>query len=200
MKVTIPESIKDIKLSQFQKLVSLPDTITDAKLSIEKIKIFVGLTDEQIKSISQTDKESLVKSIDEALNKPREFEPRFKMGGVEFGFHPNLNDMSTAEHGDLMEYNSEPEELHRLMAILFRPITGKDLLGNYTIAKYNGTSEYCEAMKNTPLNIVNGALVFFLSLSKELRICFLKSSKAQELAKGQQQQIFGLSGVGMQAT
>ncbi len=198
MRITIPENISDITLKQFQEFVSLPDDITEYDLASEKLRIFIGLTDEQV--ISQTNRESLVKLIDEALNKPAEFQQRFTMGGVEFGFHPNLDEMSTAEYGDLMNYNSEPETLHNLMAILFRPITGKDMLGNYKIATYNGTEKYCDLMKNTPLNIVNGALVFFLSLSKELRICSQKSSTVRELVKGKKHQISGLGGVGMPAS
>ena len=198
MKVSIPESIQDITLEQFQTLVALDDDINERDLDVEKVKIFIGLTDEQIDSISESDFKDLVLAIDDALNKPSEFQQRFKMNGVEFGFHPNLDKMLTGEYGDLMNYNSEPETLHKLMAILFRPITTKDLSGNYKIAKYEGSETWCEIMKQTPLHIVNGALIFFLSLSKELRTSIQKYSTAQELAKGSKHQIFGLSGDGMQ--
>jgi len=198
MKVSIPESIQDITLEQFQTLVALDDDISDRDLDVEKVKIFIGLTDEQIDSISESDFKDLVLAIDEALNKPSEFQQRFKMNGVLFGFHPNLDKMLTGEYVDLMNYNSEPETLHKLMAILFRPITTKDLSGNYKIAKYNGSDEWCEIMKQTPLHIVNGALIFFLNLSKELLINIQKYSTAQELARGNKHQIFGLSGDGMQ--
>jgi len=198
MKVSIPESIQDITLEQFQTLVALDDDINERDLDIEKVKIFIGLTDEQIDSISESDFKDLVLAIDEALNKPSEFQQRFKMNGVEFGFHPNLDKMLTGEYVDLMNYNSEPETLHKLMAILFRPITTKDLSGNYKIAKYEGSETWCEIMKQTPLHIVNGALIFFLNLSKELRTSIQKYSTAQELAKGSKHQIFGLNGDGMQ--
>ena len=200
MKVTIPENISDITLEQYQTFVALDEVegITDREVDTEKLKIFIGLDDEQINSISENDFQDLVKMVDEALNKPSEFQQRFKMNDVEFGFHHNLDRMTTAEYVDLMTYNSEPENLHKLMAILFRPITGKDALGNYTIATYNGSDKYGEIMKQTPLHIVNGALVFFLNLSKELRKSILKYSTDQELAKGNKQQIFGLSGDGMQ--
>ena len=200
MKITIPENISDITLEQFQTFAALSDVedITDRQVDIEKVKIFVGLTEEQIEGVSENDFRDLVKQVDEALNKPSEFQQRFKMADVEFGFHTNLDQMTTAEYVDLMTYNSEPETLHKLMAILFRPIITKDLLGNYKISKYNGSESYCEIMKQTPLHIVNGALVFFLNLSRELRINILKYSTAQEVAKGQTRQIFGLSGDGMQ--
>ena len=198
VKISIPETIEDITLEQFQTLVALDDDINERDLDIEKVKIFIGLTDEQIDSISESDFKDLVLAIDEALNKPSEFQQRFKMNGVEFGFHPNLDKMLTGEYVDLMNYNSEPETLHKLMAILFRPITTKDLSGNYKIAKYEGSETWCEIMKQTPLHIVNGALIFFLNLSKELRISIQKYSTDQELVKGNKHQIFGLNGDGMQ--
>ena len=198
MKVVIPEDIKDITLGQFQKFVALDkvEDITDKQVNKEKLKIFIGLTDDEIKGMSKNDFDELVKLIDEALNKPAKFEKTFKIKDTTFGFHPNLDQMTSGEHGDLSDYNDGPENFHRLMAILFRPITGKDLSGNYKIAAYNGTDIWCEVMKQTPLNIVNGALVFFLNLSKELRICIQESSKVAELRKGEKHQIFGLSGAG----
>ena len=96
-----------------------------------------------------------------------------------------------------MNYNSEPENLHKLMAILFRPVVSKDITGNYKIAKYNGSEEYAETMKDTPLNIVNGALVFFLSLSRELKKAIQKFSQGLEVAKEEQPLTTGTTGDGM---
>ena len=200
MKVLIPENISDITLKQFQEFVALDkvEGITNREVGIEKLKIFVGFTDDQIEAISITDFNQLSKLIDEALNKPSEFQQRFEMDGVEFGFHPNLDRMTTAEYVDLMNYNSDPETLHKLMAILFRPITSKDYTKNYTIAKYNGSEEYATKMLDTPSHIVNGALVFFLNLSRELRKNILKYSSQEEHQKAQKHQISGISGVGTQ--
>jgi len=200
MKVTIPENISEITLQQFQTFVALDkvEGITERDLQIEKVKIFVGLTDEQIDSISETDFKELSKLIDEALNKPAEFQQRFKIKDVEFGFHTNLDRMTTGEYVDLMNYNSEPETLHKLMSILFRPIVVQDSFKNYTIDKYNGSDQWCEVMKQTPLSVVNGALIFFLNLSKELRANILRYSSQAELVKGHKHQIFGLGGDGTQ--
>ena len=97
-----------------------------------------------------------------------------------------------------MTYSGNTDELHKLIAILFRPISGKDLLGNYTIVEYDGTAEYAEKMKETPLHIVNGALIFFFHLSKELQTNILKYSNPRGVAKVKQHQIFGLLGGGTQ--
>ena len=198
MKVIIPENIADITLRQFQEIVEFTDKegVSENEIKAEKIKIFAKLSYKQIESISKSDFDSLVNSIDEALNKPAEFEKTFEMNGIEFGFHPNLDAMNTSEYTDLMTYSGNTDELHKLIAILFRPITTKDRLGNYKIGKYDGTSEYAEYMKETPLHIVNGALVFFFHLSRELRSSILRYSEADP-RKVRKHQIFGLSGGGM---
>ena len=182
MKVLIPENISDITLKQFQDFVALDkvEGITNREVGIEKLKIFLGFTDEQIEAISITDFNQLSKLIDEALNKPSEFQQRFEMDGIEFGFHPNLDRMTTAEYVDLMNYNSDPETLHKLMAILFRPITNKDAFGNYSIAEYNGTKKYSDLMKEIPLNICDGALFFFINLSIELQNFIQKSMEEEQ--------------------
>jgi hypothetical protein len=83
------------------------------------------------------------------------------------------------------------------MAILFRPITKKDAFNNYTIAEYKGTSEWAEAMKLTPMNVVNGALFFFLNLSTELTNYILNSKEAEQVRE-QERNDFLVNGDGMQ--
>ena len=198
MKVLIPENIADISLKQFQDNFefSEKEDVSDAERDAEKIKIFTCLSYKQIESISKTDFDTLVNSINEALNTPVEFEKTFEMGGVTFGFHPNLDQMNASEYTDLMTYSGKADELHKLMAILFRPINGKDVLGNYTLVKYDGTDEFATKMKEMPLHIVNGSLFFFLNLSRELQSSILKYSQAKEQQKGKPRQIFGLTGAG----
>ena len=69
------------------------------------------------------------------------------------------------------------------MAVLFRPVIKTDVFGSYEIAAYDGTKDRAEVMKQAPMNIVSGMLVFFCSLSKELRSHILKSTLAMEEQK-----------------
>ena len=85
------------------------------------------------------------------------------------------------------------------MAILYRPIKNKDMSGNYSIVEYQGTTEGAEVMKNTPLNIVNGALGFFLTLSMDLLTYTQKYLKKESQVKVKQQETTLKSGDGMQA-
>jgi len=186
MKIVLPENISEITLNQFQRYFKLSqrNDISELEINMRKIEIFTDIPFQKVKNIKQSDYDYILKQIDEALTKDCEFKNRFTLNGIEFGFIPNFDDMTVAELGDLRQYSNKEEELHRTMSILFRPINGKDLLGNYTIEAYSGTLAYSELMKQTPLNIVNGALGFFLNLQKELEFYILKST-VLELEKDQ---------------
>ena len=170
MKITLPENIKDITLDQFQKYNKLigRDDLTEYQFNKRKIEIFTELNRGQVDNVKKTEIKEIIDQIDLALNQDVKFEPTFKMKGVEFGFIPNLDEITGAEYVDLDKYKTEVDTLHNVMAILFRPIKDKDSFNNYTLYSYKGTSEYAELMKQMPLSIANGALFFFSSLATEL--------------------------------
>jgi hypothetical protein len=106
-------------------------------------------------------------SINEMFKVSHKLIPRFKMGGVEFGFIPNLENITQGEFVDLDTYISDWQEMHKAMAVLFRPIT-KKVNDKYQIEDYNGSITYSEVMKHAPLDVVLGATVFFYHLGNEL--------------------------------
>jgi len=170
MKIILPESIQDITLHQFQLYSELLERtdLDEYNFNKRKIQIFTGLERNRIELISAIDYKEITEQIDKALNQTVEFKPTFFIKDVEFGFIPNLDKMTQGEFIDISDYGTDVKELHKLMAVLFRPIKNKDSLGNYEIINYQGTKQYSDIMKHTPLSIVNGALVFFSSLANEL--------------------------------
>jgi len=170
MRVTLPENISEVTLGQFQRYhkLTLRTDLNVIDFNKRKIEIFTGIKFQEVGNIKQVDYDSIISQIDKALETDCPFVDRFELNGSKFGFIPNFDKILVAEQADLEEYADKEEELHRTMAILFRPVTNEDGFNNYTIEDYNGTDKYCELMKDTPMHIVNGALGFFLSLSKEL--------------------------------
>jgi len=170
MKIILPESIQDITLHQFQLYTELLERtdLDEYQLNKRKIQIFTGLERKRIDLISVTDYNDIINQIDLALNQTVEFQPTFKIKDVEFGFIPNLDKITQGEFIDLSNYGTDVKELHKLMAVLFRPIKNKDSFGNYEIIPYQKTEQFANIMKHTPLSIVNGSLVFFSSLANEL--------------------------------
>jgi hypothetical protein len=169
MKITLPESSADITLLQYQKYYDLLQRDLDVyQFNQRKIQIFTGIKPNEFKAIKQKDLEDMLIQIDKGLETPAQFVNTFFIDDVEFGFIPNLDKITGAEYFDLSKYGTEVETLNNLMAVLFRPIKNKDAFKNYSIVDYLGTSEWADIMKLTPMNVVNGALFFFLNLSTEL--------------------------------
>ena len=197
MKLVLPEDQKEITLGEYQKYMELlkRKDLSQFDFNKRKVKIFTGLSYDKVSKMKQSDLKDIIQTIDKALNTECEFVNRFKMNEVEFGFIPNFDDIKSKEYFDLTTYKTELETLHNLMAILFRPIK-KTQGDSYKIAEYAGSKEWAEAMKRTPLNVVNGALVFFYNLSNELSNYTLKYTK-QEQEKAKRQSILK-SGDGIQ--
>lgn len=161
MKLTIPEHLGDINLFQYQRYQKKPDD------KIYKIHVFTDAPLKDCKLMKANDIERLSNVIDNALQFSTDFTHRFTMKDIEFGFIPNLDKITFAEYVDLQTYANDIDNLHRLMAILFRPIYKRDG-DKYSIMPYNGTEGYADIMLHTPMNLVNGALVFFWNLTNEL--------------------------------
>lgn len=199
MKITIPESIADIKLHQFQKYTLLLERtdLDEYNFNKRKIQIFTGLERTRIDLISSQDYKEITEQIDLALNQTVEFKPTFFIKDVEFGFIPNLDKITQGEFIDISKYGTDINEMHRLIAVLFRPIKNKDSLGNYEIINYKGTEQYANIMKHTPLSIVNGALVFFSILANEL-VSYTQKYMVVEQVREVVQPITSRNGGGMQ--
>lgn len=199
MKILLPENIEDITLEVFQKYTKLleREDLDAYQFNKRKVSIFTGIKYKNLDGINNLDFEDILKHIDNALNVDAKFKDRFSINGIEFGFIPNFDKMTTKEFVDLSLYPvSDIDTYHKLIAILFRPIKKVDGIGNYKIKNYNGTSKYSELMKQTPMSIVNGALVFFYSLAKELQKSTQKYIN-QELAKVSKQATISVSGDGI---
>jgi len=209
IKVTIPEDISDITLGQYQEFEVLNDKlkaeeINERKYNKEKISLFSGIPYNRMNQVSYKDFAGLLKDIDKALEQECKFVNRFTLDNIEFGFIPNFDKIASKEFFDLQAYSKEKEQdkgipidtLNKLIAVLFRPVKRKDKFNNYTIKNYNGTDKYGELMKQTPMHVVKGALVFFLNLSTELRNHITKCTVEAQV-KEQKHQTSLLNGGGM---
>lgn len=198
MEVILAENISEITLSQYQQYEKLVEDYDDEnEFKNSKISIFTKIPKEQIGSVISKDYDQILLQIDKALTTEYKFEKFFTIDNIEFGFHPNLDEMSQAEYIDSTTYGVDVETLHKLMAVLFRPIINKDKFGNYQIESYEGTDKYSELMKRAPLNIVKGAIDFFYLLSKELQSHIQKYTANLQQQQMEQQSTLVKNGVGM---
>ena len=177
VKIMLPENISDITLEQYQRFEELKkvgESLGNQRYAEKLIAIFTDLKKQQIKKLVFSDYELIVSQIVQALNQDVEFKQRFMHEGVEYGMIPNLDEISMGEYVDLKEHGSDHENMHKVMAVLFRPVVKSDSFGNYKIEQYEGTKGRDLVMKKLPMNIVQGALVFFYNLASELETVILK--------------------------
>ena len=87
------------------------------------------------------------------------------MNGVEYGFIPDLDELSLGEYIDLDGNISKWEQMHIAMNVLYRPIKNSKA-GKYNIVDYDVNNP--EDMKDMPLGAAIGSVFFFYNLGMEL--------------------------------
>jgi hypothetical protein len=169
LEITIPTKLNEIKLSQYQSFLKIAKDNEDSEFLHQKmVQIFCGIDLKDIALIKYKDVNAITESLGAMFNQDHKLIPTFKLGGTEFGFIPNLEDMTFGEYTDLDKYITDWELMHRAMAVLYRPIKKKGLNGTYEIDEYNGTVTYSDVMKHAPLDVCLGATVFFYNLGNAL--------------------------------
>jgi len=185
--IIIPTSLSEIPLMSYQKFMKLVEGSNDEELIAQKsIEIFCGLNMQDVLKIKWNDVVGLANHFNELFQQKTEFKTTFKIQGMEFGFIPNLEDMSFGEYVDLDHNIGKVESFHKAMAVLYRPIT-KKTKDTYSIMGYSGTDEFAEIMKYAPLDIAMTASVFFYRLGNDLVQATLTSLE-QEMKKNQELQ------------
>lgn len=186
MKLTlnIPESLSEITLGQYQNWLKVAEGKEDETFLQQKmIEIFCNITLKQVLMIKATDVTEITTDLSKMFEAKHKLITTFKLNENEFGFIPKLDEMSFGEYIDLDNYLSEWENMHKAMTVLFRPITYKKK-DKYLIEDYEGSGKY--DLKNMPLDIVFGSLVFFWNLRSELQkhiLSYLANQKEVQISQ-----------------
>lgn len=183
MKIILPDNLNDITLKDY---ISFMELDSDAENYGDLIfTLFTGI--ENVNDVSKKDYDNILKHIYNALQQEGQFKKTFNIDGVDVGIIPNFDKITGGEYSDLVKYSSTEveghnENLNRLIAVLYRPITKTDNFGNYKIENYKGTNGHIDKINKLPMSVVNGCLGFFLNLSNDLEGHIQKFMK-EELAK-----------------
>jgi hypothetical protein len=168
LQITIPTSLEEITLEQYQKFLSIAKDNPDSDFVQHKmVEIFCGIDLKDAAKISYKDVNEITTNLSNLFNQKYDLKRTFKLGNTEFGFITNLDEITLGEYTDLDKYISNWDMMHNAMAVLYRPIT-KKLKDKYQIEEYNGSYTYCDAMKYMPVDVALGAVVFFYNLGNEL--------------------------------
>jgi len=173
IKISIPTSLNEITLEQYQRFISIAEKNEDNNfLQLKMLEIFCNVSLEIASNMSLKDVTEITANINEMFAKEYKLQTIFKLADTNFGFIPNLDEISLGEFTDLDNYFGKMDKLHNAMAVLYRPIIDK-FRDKYSIQDYNGSITYCDVMKSMPMDVVFGAMVFFYNLSNELLISSL---------------------------
>ena len=168
VQLKVPTELKDIKLAQYQKFLQIAKDNEEGEFLQQKmVQLFCGIDLKDVANIRYKDVIEITSSINAMFQTEHKFINRFKLGSTEFGFIPNLEEMSTGEYMDLDSYITDWNTMHNAMAVLYRPIT-KTMGDKYQIENYEGSITYADVMKHAPMKVVLGAMVFFYNLGNEL--------------------------------
>jgi len=205
--LTIPTNITEIPLKHYQEFLKMRDNSNDEEFVAQKmIEIFCGIQLKDVVRMKLTSVNELVIHFNNIFSEKPKFKQRFKIGDIEFGFIPNLENISFGEYVDLDNYLAKWDDFHKAMAVMYRPIIRKHG-DKYEIAEYTGASEFCDLMKFAPLDVAISSSVFFWTLGSELLSATLNFMET-ELTKMKTDESLTLtqelssekSGVGIQAS
>ena len=187
MKIKIPSSLKAITLEKYQKYLKIQENNTDETfLAIKMIEIFLGLRGDTIMKMKAKSIRDITNVLTEMFTEKPELVKEFTMKGVDYGFIPDLENMTFGEYVDLDTYIGDVDNLHRAMAVLYRPITHK-ANEKYSIEEYEGEDD--EKMKDMPMDAVLSSILFFYHLGMELSTTMLNYLQEEEENKDILQQL-----------
>jgi len=153
---------------KYQSFLSIAKDNPEGEFLQQKmVQLFCGIDLKDVAQIRYSDVNEITNNLGVMFSKEHKLIQRFILGGVEFGFIPNLEEISFGEYTDLDTYIGDWDNMHKAMAVLFRPIKNK-FKHTYSIEEYNGSITYSDVMKHAPLDVVLGATVFFYNLGNEL--------------------------------
>lgn len=167
MKIKIPTNLSDIRLEQFVLFNKLMKESQDENfIQLAMVTVFCDVSVEDAKNIVAKDFTEIVNDITKVLSEQPRFIQRFIHEGKEYGFIPNLDEITAGEYIDLESFLRDEETYNKAMSVLYRPILNKrkDL---YNIEEYKGSHTEFNTLN---LEIVLGSMLFFWNLSNELLI------------------------------
>lgn len=192
VKVQVPTSLSDIKLSQYQKFLKTTEGSEDNDwVNKQAIAIFCNLSDKLVKQIHRKDFNNVLNTINSIIETQGAFKPIINYKGKEYGFIPKLEDITVGEQADIDSMIGDWQKMDRVMGIVYRPIISKR--GNkYLIEDYDDNVEPLDL----PMDIVQGAMVFFYNLMNDLLSC-TQSYMNQAVTNPKASQILEENGVGI---
>ena len=166
IKVNIPTSLGDIKLSQYKKFLKIQENNDDENfLQAKMIEIFCDIPLNSVMQLKYNDTNEIGSLLTKMFDGKPKLVERFKIKDIEYGFHPSLDDLSLGEYIDLDTYIGDWDNMERTMNVLYRPIEHK-LKNKYSIKQYE--VEGYKDVLDMPMDAVLSSIFFLWNLGLDL--------------------------------
>ena len=184
IELKVPTSYADITLKQWIDLQNELEAYKDDANAVTALMLYhlCGLEPKYMKGIA-VDDYSLVKTQLESFlsNTDLPLQRIITIDGVEYGFEPNLSQMSYGAYADITQYKDLTIDKNwaKIMSVLYRPIKHKkgDM---YSIEAYDGVMRE-ELFLKVGMDVHFGTLFFFVNLLMDLLKGILKSTMAMDM-------------------
>ena len=164
--ITIPNHLSEITLKQYQDFVKIKSE-DEYLLQCKMIEIFCNVPYKDVLTIKLSDAEEITSTLNGMFEDKPKLVQSFKMNGKNYGFHPDLQDMTLGEYIDVDTFIGDWSNIHTAMNVLYRPIKQRTG-GKYLIEDYNPDTK--EQMTGMPLEAVISSVFFLFHLGMSLSL------------------------------
>jgi len=166
LNITIPTDLSEITLRQYKHFLKIQKSQDDENfLSAKIIEIFCKVKLEDVMQIKFNDSEYIVNTLTEMFDQKPNLVTKFKLNNKEYGFHPQLDDLTLGEYIDLDTFIGDWENIEKAMAVLYRPVVNK-LKDKYTIEEYKVGKD--QDILDMPMDAVLSSIFFLWNLGIDL--------------------------------
>ena len=155
--ISVPDTANDLTVKQYIDFLKIEGDDEFKMLSI--LRIFYGIPLNEGRHIEVSEAASLSSLVLSLIDGDKPLERIIEYKGREYGFIPNLTEITFGEYVDLDTYLSDVNNLNKTVSILYRPVV-KRKGGFYEIEEYEGTKDFSDF----PLGAALSALLFFYRL------------------------------------
>jgi len=195
--INVPNELNEITLKQYQKFLKVQDSSEDNNfIQTKMIEIFCRIKTQDALNIKLSDADRIATLITNMFEEKPDLVKSFYLGGVEYGFVPDLDEITLGEYIDLDTYMGDWDNIHTAMNVLYRPI--KQKLGDkYLIEDYNVETK--DLLLQMPMDAVFGSIIFFYHLGIDLSKTMMNYLENKEEKQLLQELGFQKSGDGIRA-
>ena len=165
-KLSVPNDLSEITLGQYQKFHKLQEQNDDPYfVQCKMIEIFCNLDAQAVRQMKMSDAERVAKIINDMFEKKPPLMHSFYLESKEFGFIPDLNNISFGEYIDLDTHISNWDNMHLAMNVLYRPVKDR-IQDKYLIEDYDLDRK--DELLEMPMSAVMGSIFFLFRLGRDL--------------------------------